>query len=105
MCSVCPDEAFFKKKQDFQLFVRFCSFPGRFWAKDGPQKNANSKKYQKAIDYYTQIISTLDENSDIKSDILYRRGGSFERLGNYKKADKDLLQSLEINPDDAYALN
>ncbi len=65
----------------------------------------NSKKYQKAIDYYTQIISNLDENSDIKSDILYRRGGSFERLGNYKKADKDLLHSLEINPDDAYALN
>ena len=65
----------------------------------------NSKKYEKAIEYYTQIISTLDENSDIKSDILYRRGGSFERLGNYKKADKDLLHSLEINPDDAYALN
>ena len=65
----------------------------------------NSKKYKKAIDYYTQIISTLDENSDIKSDILYRRGGSFERLGNYKKADKDLLLSLEINPDDAYVLN
>jgi tetratricopeptide (TPR) repeat protein len=65
----------------------------------------NSKKYQKAIDYYTQIISTLDENSDIKSDILYRRGGSFERLGNYKKADRDLLHSLELNPDDAYALN
>ena len=65
----------------------------------------NSKKYEKAIEYYTQIISTLDENSDIRSDILYRRGGSFERLGNYKKADKDLLHSLEINPDDAYALN
>jgi tetratricopeptide (TPR) repeat protein len=65
----------------------------------------NSKQYKKAIDYYTQIISTLDENSDIKSDILYRRGGSFERLGNYKKADKDLLHSLEINPDDAYVLN
>ena len=65
----------------------------------------NSKKYKKAIDYYTQIISTLDESSDIKSDILYRRGGSFERLGNYKKADQDLLHSLEINPDDAYALN
>ena len=65
----------------------------------------NSKKYEKAIEYYTQIISTLDENSDIRSDILYRRGGSFERLGNYKKADQDLLHSLEINPDDAYALN
>ncbi len=65
----------------------------------------NSKKYEKAIEYYTQIISTLDVNSDIRSDILYRRGGSFERLGNYKKADQDLLHSLEINPDDAYALN
>jgi tetratricopeptide (TPR) repeat protein len=65
----------------------------------------NSKKYEKAIEYYTQIISTIDENSDIRSDILYRRGGSFERLGNYKKADQDLLHSLEINPDDAYALN
>jgi tetratricopeptide (TPR) repeat protein len=65
----------------------------------------NSKKYEKAIDYYTQIISTLDENSDIRSDVLYRRGGSYERLGNYIKADKDLLNSLEINPDDAYVLN
>ncbi len=65
----------------------------------------NSKQYKKAIDNYTQIILSLDENSDIKSDILYRRGGSFERLGNYKKADQDLLHSLELNPDDAYALN
>jgi len=65
----------------------------------------NSKKYEEAIDYYTQIISTLDNNSEVKSDILYRRGGSYERINNYKKADEDLLQSLEINPDDAYALN
>tara|TARA_B100000035_G_scaffold90686_1_gene76508 strand:- start:22 stop:1707 length:1686 start_codon:yes stop_codon:yes gene_type:complete len=65
----------------------------------------NSKKYEKAIDYYTQIISTLDDNSEVRSDILYRRGGSYERINNYKKADKDLMQSLEINPDDAYVLN
>jgi tetratricopeptide (TPR) repeat protein len=65
----------------------------------------NSKKYEKAIDYYTQIISSLGKESDIKSDLLYRRGGSYERLGNYKKSDEDLLDSLEINPDDAYVLN
>ena len=65
----------------------------------------NSKKYEKAIDYYTQIISSLGNESDIKSDLLYRRGGSYERLGNYKKSDEDLLDSLEINPDDAYVLN
>ena len=65
----------------------------------------NAKKYEKAIDYYTQIISSLSDKSDMKSDLLYRRGGSYERLGNYKKSDEDLLHSLKINPDDAYALN
>ena len=65
----------------------------------------NSKEYKKAISYYTKIIDTVDENSQIKSDLLYRRGGSFERVGDYKKADNDLLQSLKINPDDAYVLN
>jgi len=65
----------------------------------------NAKKYEKAIDYYTKIVSSLDNESDIKSDLLYRRGGSYERLGSYKKSDKDLLHSLRINPDDAYVLN
>ena len=65
----------------------------------------NSKNYEKAIEYYTEIISSLDDNSEIKSDLLYRRGGSYERLGNFQKADEDLKYSLRINPDDAYVLN
>ena len=65
----------------------------------------NSKNYEKAIDYYTKIISTLDDSSEIKSDLLYRRGGSYERLGDYQKADEDLKYSLKIYPDDAYVLN
>ena len=65
----------------------------------------NSKKYQKAIDYYTEIISSLFNESDLKSDLLYSRGTSYERLGNYDKSDADLLHSLKINQDDAYVLN
>jgi tetratricopeptide (TPR) repeat protein len=65
----------------------------------------NSKNYEKANEYYTKIISSLDDNSEIKSDLLYRRGGSYERLGDYQKADEDLKYSLKINPDDAYVLN
>ena len=37
--------------------------------------------------------------------MLYRRGGTHERLKSYLNADRDLLASLEINPDDAYVLN
>ena len=65
----------------------------------------NSKQYDNAIRYYSKIIENLEDNSEIKSDILYRRGGSYERIGDYEKADKDLLDSLKINPDDAYVLN
>jgi tetratricopeptide (TPR) repeat protein len=65
----------------------------------------NSKNYKLAIDYYTKLLSTLEGTSVIKSDILYRRGGSYERLGNYEKSDEDLLHALRIRPDDAYVLN
>jgi len=67
--------------------------------------NKNAEKYKEAIKYYDQIISKIDINSQLYAEILYRRGGSYERLGDYSNSDKDLLKSLEINPDDAYVLN
>ncbi len=65
----------------------------------------SSKDYDNAIKYYSLVIQGLVKNSNIKSDLLYRRGGSYERKGDYINADKDLLKSLEIDPDDAYVLN
>tara|TARA_Y100000591_G_C21846297_1_gene708931 strand:+ start:1381 stop:3063 length:1683 start_codon:yes stop_codon:yes gene_type:complete len=67
--------------------------------------NRNSKKYEDAIEYYSKIIESLDDNDEIKSDLLYRRGGSYERIKKYQRADEDLTNSLKINPDDAYVLN
>ncbi len=67
--------------------------------------NKKVKKYKKAIIYYDQIIEKLNKNSIIYAEILYRRGGCYERLKQYDKSDNDLLNSLKINPDDAYVLN
>ena len=63
------------------------------------------KKYDLSINYYNEVIKKIDLNSESYADILYRRGGSYERLKKYKKSDNDLLKSLEIVPDDAYVLN
>ena len=67
--------------------------------------NKNAKKYKEAIKYYDQIISKIDINSKLYAEILYRRGSSYERLGDYVSSDRDLLKSLEVNPNDAYVLN
>jgi len=63
------------------------------------------KKYDEAIKYYTQLLSKVKKDSYAYSRILYRRGTCFERLGNYNKADDDLLYSLKIFPGDAYTMN
>ncbi len=63
------------------------------------------KKYEKAIEYYTKVLSKLNEESLAYADVLYRRGGSYERIGKYAESDKDLIRSLKIRPDDPYTLN
>ena len=63
------------------------------------------KNYNIAISYYSEILSNFKISSNSKADILYRRGGSYERIKNFKSSDDDLLKSLEINPDNAYVLN
>ncbi len=65
----------------------------------------NSKKYDEAIKYYTKVINSINENSEIKADIFYKRGSSYERIGMHQKSDNDLLNALKIKPDDAYILN
>ena len=67
--------------------------------------NKNAKKYKEAIQHYDEIILKIEDDSPLYSEILYRRGSSYERMGDYKNSDKDLLKSLEINPGDAYVLN
>ncbi len=65
----------------------------------------NAKEYEQAIKYYTKVLEIAGDDLQIKSDLFYRRGASNERMGNYEEADRDMLLSLEIDPDDAYVLN
>tara|TARA_B100000579_G_scaffold62577_1_gene45842 strand:+ start:428 stop:2116 length:1689 start_codon:yes stop_codon:yes gene_type:complete len=64
-----------------------------------------NKKFEKSIKYYSILLEKLNENSETYADILYKRGSSYERLGDDKRSDKDLLRSLSIEPNDPYVLN
>ena len=63
------------------------------------------KMYNKSIDNYNLILDRFQLDDLSKASILYRRGTSYERLGNYSASDKDLLNSLKLNYDEAYVLN
>ena len=64
-----------------------------------------NKEFKKSIKYYSLLLEKLNENSDEYADVLHKRGTSYERVGDDKNSDKDLLKSLSIKPDDPYVLN
>ena len=64
-----------------------------------------NNKFKKSIGIYSKVLDQLDQNSNIYAEILYRRGGSYERIGEYLKSDEDLINSLNIRPNDPYVMN
>jgi len=61
--------------------------------------------YEESIKYYSLALESLEKDHFLIPKILDRRGTSFERLGNWEKAEKDLLESLKILPDQPHVLN
>ena len=61
--------------------------------------------YEMSIKYYSLALKQIKENHPLIPKILDRRGTSFERLGDWKNAEKDLKESLDILPDQPHVLN
>ena len=63
------------------------------------------KEYTKSIEFFNMALDGISKESESYADILYRRGGSYERIKDYENADRDLLLSLELIPNQPYVLN
>ena len=61
--------------------------------------------YKKSIKYYSLALEELNYDHFLVPKILDRRGTSYERLGDWENAEKDLMESLEIKPEQAHVLN
>ena len=65
----------------------------------------NNKKYNESVNVYSEILKVIDKLHPLYPEITDGRGVAYERLGEWKKAEKDLLSSLEASPEQAYVLN
>jgi len=65
----------------------------------------NNEKYKESIKYYSNVINKIDKKHALYGQVLDGRGIAYERTNQWNKAEKDLLNSLSVSPDDAYVIN
>lgn len=58
-----------------------------------------------ALKAYDEAITSVDKITEEHWPIIYARGMSLERLKNWDRAEKDLLQALAFQPDNPMILN
>tara|TARA_Y100000590_G_scaffold1678_1_gene2138 strand:- start:5936 stop:7651 length:1716 start_codon:yes stop_codon:yes gene_type:complete len=65
----------------------------------------NKESFDESIKYYSLALKNIKPDHYLVPKILDRRGTSYERIGEWNKAEKDLKKSLKISPDQPYVLN
>ena len=65
----------------------------------------NNEKFKESIPLYSEILNRISKDHPLYTEATDGRGVAYERIGEWDKAEKDLLASLEVNPDQAYVIN
>jgi tetratricopeptide (TPR) repeat protein len=64
-----------------------------------------NEKYKDSIIHYSQVLDMIDKNHYLYSQTTHGRGIAYERDGEWEKAEKDLLSSLSVKPNQAHVIN
>ena len=65
----------------------------------------DNSQFEDSIKFYTKVINSINKNHPLFPEATEGRGIAYERIGVWDKAEKDLLSSLDVNPDQAYVIN
>ena len=65
----------------------------------------NNEEFKKSIDYYSKILNMIGKDHPLYPEVTDGRGVSYERIGEWDMAEKDLLESLKAKPNQAYVIN
>ena len=65
----------------------------------------NNEQFEDSIKLYSKIIKKIKKDHPLYPKAKDGRGVAYERIGEWEKAEKDLLSSLDASPDQAYVIN
>jgi len=63
------------------------------------------ERYKESVDAYDRAIERIGEIGRNNWTLLYSRGISLERSGQWERAERDLLKALEFQPEQPFVLN
>ena len=81
------------------------SYKGVYETYDYAEFLKNNEEFESAIKHYTDILKVIDKDHSLYSQVTDGRGVAYERIGEWDKAEKDLLDSLKVSPEQAYVIN
>ncbi len=65
----------------------------------------SEKRFGESVDAYDRAMKRIGKINKRHWTILYSRGIALERSKQWKRAEKDFVSALELNPDQPYVLN
>ena len=81
------------------------SYKGVYETYDYAEFLKNNEEFESAIKHYTDILKVIDKDHSLYPQVTDGRGVAYERIGEWDKAEKDLLDSLKVSPEQAYVIN
>ena len=79
--------------------------PNVYQTYDFAQFLKNNEKFEQSIKYYSIVLQNISKTHELYPRAKDGRGIAYEQIGNWAKAEKDFLDSLEAKPDQAYVIN
>ena len=81
------------------------SYKGVYETYDYAEFLKNNEEFERAVKHYTDILKVIDKDHSLYPQVTDGRGVAYERIGEWDKAEKDLLDSLKVSPEQAYVIN
>ena len=79
--------------------------PNVYQTYDFAQFLKNNQRFKQSIKYYSEILKNISEDHELYPKIKDGRGIAYEQIGKWPEAERDFLDSLKVQPNQAYVIN